>query len=74
MYANIIKVRLVTLQHRPRQFTDVNALFELSDSSHTKEKDEMMEMKNMLKFTEAEHDIGTLSQHFSTAMTLFGRT
>lgn len=32
----------------------------------------MKEIKNVLKFTEAEHDIGTLSQHFNTAMTLLG--
>lgn len=29
----------------------------------------MKEIKNVLKFIEAEHDIGTLSQHFSTALT-----
>lgn len=50
----------------------MNAPIKLNDSSHTKEKDEMKEIKNVLKFTEAEHDIGTLSQHFSTAMTLLG--
>lgn len=28
----------MTSQHRPRQFTDVNALIELSDSTHKRER------------------------------------
>lgn len=38
----------------------------------TQKRKEMKKIKNVQKFTEAEHGIETLSQHFSTAMTLSG--